>query len=151
MATSILIYGECLKQSDIKPHHKDIKCAICFENIASIKQYHATKCGHCFCDDCIMMWTMNQYKLGYSSRSCPLCRQNIKNDMIIISFVVSIEHNLQKLHSITFKKKLFNHISKTYNLDHNKPFWIDYEILKIPSKDDENLIPKLLHMTFIHE
>jgi hypothetical protein len=65
------------KYSDFCHHHNIEECTICLEPIFKTT---IIDCGHSFCEECIFDWM-------YESTSCPLCRTEIEDDIIIWKYV----------------------------------------------------------------
>lgn len=46
-------------------------CAICFENLSTIRYRRKTVCGHTFCSDCLQEWF-------HKKKNCPVCVQSLE-------------------------------------------------------------------------
>jgi len=113
MTISCILYG--LKRTKYRQIHlkqKELDCCICFEKISS--DQYTSKCGHCFCEVCILKWLASEYILGKSSRTCPLCRGDIKEDILTFKYELGT-HNFNN-----FVKQLF-----AFSIQHdNVNYWI---------------------------
>lgn len=61
----------------VEQEDEDTECSIC---MCEIEDKVTTSCNHAFCKECIQTWCHNH-------SDCPMCRKNIKNEII--------QHNIQ--------------------------------------------------------
>jgi hypothetical protein len=136
-----------LKQNEGKSYLKDAECAICFENILSFQQY-TTKCAHCFCKTCMLMWIQSQYHI-VQSRTCPLCRENIEDDIIPFELELCSNRNFEDIDPILFRNNLLNIFTNCYEVYGSCDIiWVNYMISGTPSKDIELYIIKFFKRVF---
>lgn len=143
MTTSITIFGEGLKRIEDRKactQQEDVVCSICFENISN-NQY-TSKCGHCFCKECIFKWLASKY-YNKSSRTCPLCRSNIEEDIVAFKFEIC-ESCFDISNSEDFLDKLSLYIHQNFDFDKER-VWIHYILPEVASKDIKLFLDKTLY------
>ena len=59
------------QQSSQQQHQHADECAICMEELDSVKNFAKTSCGHSFCLSCLVKSLKN-------NNTCPMCRTNIE-------------------------------------------------------------------------
>jgi hypothetical protein len=60
------------QQQPLHHHHQHAdECAICMEELDSVKNFAKTNCGHSFCLSCLVKSLKN-------NNTCPMCRTNIE-------------------------------------------------------------------------
>lgn len=55
------------------PVKEEDVCAICFENLSTIRYRRKTVCGHTFCSDCLQEWF-------HKKKNCPVCVQPLETN-----------------------------------------------------------------------
>jgi len=51
---------------------KDMSCAICLEELSTVKYITKTSCNHYFCTPCLLEWL-------HLKKSCPMCMKELFN------------------------------------------------------------------------
>lgn len=94
------------------------------------------------------MWIYNQYhEIGQSRKAFPICRQNIKDDIIDFKMKV-IYDKFENIDLIKFRIGIYIYILKYYKLYQSKNLWIKFKILEAPLEDVKLSTKKLLHNVF---
>lgn len=130
--SKIKVFGESLKKKENQETNvikRNMECSICLDIISNKK--YISKCGHCFCQTCIILWILNEFIME-KSRTCPNCRNNIEEDIIRFEFTIDVSF-FSTNNSRKFIELLEYHIIQKHDIC-NK-MWIKYVMPKRVSKN----------------